>query len=109
MTTVPIVNHVHGWPPTEYVLNYQSTNLLNYYWELKFSSKLFYLIHRFFQALDGDCGFLAANLYAKSVFGEDALANIRFVLYNWFMINKIYANQSFVLWCIINSPATNDD
>jgi len=28
------------------------------------------------QALEGDCGFLAANLYAKSVFGEDALANI---------------------------------
>jgi len=24
-------------------------------------------------ALDGDCGYLAANLYAKSVFGEDAL------------------------------------
>jgi coatomer subunit beta len=23
-----------------------------------------------------DCGFLAANLYAKSIFGEDALANI---------------------------------
>ena len=29
------------------------------------------------QALSGDCGFLAANLYAKSVFGEDALANVR--------------------------------
>jgi coatomer subunit beta len=27
-------------------------------------------------ALSGDCGFLAANLYAKSIFGEDALANI---------------------------------
>jgi len=26
--------------------------------------------------LSGDCGFLAANLYAKSVFGEDALANV---------------------------------
>lgn len=25
--------------------------------------------------LEGDCGFLAANLYAKSIFGEDALAN----------------------------------
>jgi len=24
----------------------------------------------------GDCGFLSANLYARSVFGEDALANI---------------------------------
>ncbi|KAK4761062.1 hypothetical protein SAY87_005955 [Trapa incisa] len=27
-------------------------------------------------ALDGECGFLAANLYAKSVFGEDALVNM---------------------------------
>ena len=27
-------------------------------------------------ALEGDCGFLAANLYAKSVFGEDALVNL---------------------------------
>ncbi len=27
-------------------------------------------------ALDGNCGFLAANLYAKSVFGEDALVNV---------------------------------
>lgn len=28
------------------------------------------------QALAGECGILAANLYAKSIFGEDALANI---------------------------------
>ena len=27
-------------------------------------------------ALSGACGFLAANLYAKSVFGEDALVNL---------------------------------
>lgn len=27
-------------------------------------------------ALDGDCGYLAANLYAKSVFGEAALVNV---------------------------------
>ncbi|XAR67766.1 hypothetical protein NMG60_11002659 [Bertholletia excelsa] len=27
-------------------------------------------------AMDGECGFLAANLYAKSVFGEDALVNV---------------------------------
>lgn len=26
--------------------------------------------------MEGDCGFLAANLYAKSVFGEDALVNL---------------------------------
>ena len=28
------------------------------------------------QAISGDCGFMAANLYAKSIFGEDALANL---------------------------------
>jgi len=28
------------------------------------------------KAISGDCGFLAANLYAKSIFGEDALANL---------------------------------
>ncbi len=28
------------------------------------------------KALGGECGFLAANLYAHSIFGEDALANI---------------------------------
>ncbi|TPX37843.1 hypothetical protein SeMB42_g06849 [Synchytrium endobioticum] len=27
-------------------------------------------------ALSGECGFLAANMYAKSIFGEDALVNI---------------------------------
>ncbi|OMJ15708.1 Coatomer subunit beta [Smittium culicis] len=27
-------------------------------------------------ALDGDCGFLSANLYSKSIFGEDALLNV---------------------------------
>ncbi|XP_019177858.1 PREDICTED: coatomer subunit beta-2-like [Ipomoea nil] len=27
-------------------------------------------------ALEGECGFLAANLYAKSVFGEDALVSV---------------------------------
>ena len=27
-------------------------------------------------ALQGECGFLAANLYARSVFGEDALVNV---------------------------------
>ncbi|CAN8273322.1 unnamed protein product [Cochlearia groenlandica] len=26
--------------------------------------------------IQGECGFLAANLYAKSVFGEDALVNL---------------------------------
>ncbi|XP_070532098.1 coatomer subunit beta-like [Ptychodera flava] len=28
------------------------------------------------KALKGQCGFMAANLYAKSIFGEDALANL---------------------------------
>lgn len=28
------------------------------------------------KALLGECGFMAANLYAKSIFGEDALANV---------------------------------
>ena len=28
------------------------------------------------QGLSGDSGFLAANLYARSIFGEDALANL---------------------------------
>jgi len=27
-------------------------------------------------ALSGECGFLGANMYARSIFGEDALANI---------------------------------
>jgi coatomer subunit beta len=27
-------------------------------------------------SLKGDCGFLSANLHARSVFGEDALANV---------------------------------
>jgi len=28
------------------------------------------------KALYGNCGFMAANLYARSIFGEDALANL---------------------------------
>lgn len=28
------------------------------------------------KALSGQCGFMAANLYARSIFGEDALANL---------------------------------
>jgi coatomer subunit beta len=27
-------------------------------------------------SLHSECGFLSANLYAKSIFGEDALANV---------------------------------
>lgn len=39
-----------------------------------FSASLWYFDIR--SALDGECGYVAANLYAKSVFGEDALVNI---------------------------------
>ena len=28
------------------------------------------------KGLSGQCGFMAANMYAKSIFGEDALANM---------------------------------
>jgi hypothetical protein len=35
-----------------------------------------WVVCTFRSALDGECGFLAANLYAKSVFGEDALVNV---------------------------------
>ena len=28
------------------------------------------------QALSGECGFMAANMYARSIFGEDVLANM---------------------------------
>ena len=41
-----------------------------------FHSSIFILPFPHSQALTGECGFLAANLYAKSVFGEDALANL---------------------------------
>ena len=36
----------------------------------------FYFFFYYLQAISGECGFLAANLYAKSIFGEDALANL---------------------------------
>ena len=38
--------------------------------------KFWFCDDRYAQALTGDCGFLAANLYARSIFGEDALANL---------------------------------
>ena len=34
------------------------------------------MLHCHLQALHGECGFMAANLYARSIFGEDALANL---------------------------------
>ena len=35
---------------------------------------IYFFFHQ--KALSGECGFMAANLYAKSIFGEDALANV---------------------------------
>jgi hypothetical protein len=35
-----------------------------------------HLVSPYNQALSGFCGFMAANLYARSIFGEDALANV---------------------------------
>lgn len=37
---------------------------------------VFAFVHNSRSALEDECGFLAANLYAKSVFGEDALVNL---------------------------------
>lgn len=52
-----------------------SNNIPSYPINLFFpQSFLWWLSFR--SALDGECGFLAANLYAKSVFGEDALVNV---------------------------------
>ena len=34
------------------------------------------IMYLFMQALSGQCGFMAANMYARSIFGEDALANL---------------------------------
>jgi coatomer subunit beta len=41
-----------------------------YFSSMMFYSPLFYI------NLEGDCGFLAANFCAHSIFGEDALANV---------------------------------
>ena len=41
--------------------------------KIHFLVKCLYLL---FQALKGECGFMAANLYARSIFGEDLLANV---------------------------------
>lgn len=38
--------------------------------------KIFVSLYPINQALSGFCGFMAANLYARSIFGEDALANV---------------------------------
>ena len=37
---------------------------------------MFVSFNDYLQALSGECGFMAANLYARSIFGEDALANL---------------------------------
>jgi hypothetical protein len=44
---------------------------------LSVCSVSYYFINLIFiQALSGQCGFMAANMYARSIFGEDALANL---------------------------------
>lgn len=50
------------------------TDLLDYLNHLIASTNMKCLTPQ--KSLSGNCGFLAANLYAKSIFGEDALANV---------------------------------
>ena len=62
-------------------------------------------------ALEGECGFLAANLYAKSVFGEDALVNVSVekqpdgklagyirIRYAWHAGSNLHASLAAHLW-----------
>ena len=47
------------------------------------------------KTLTGDCEFLAANLYARSMFGESALANLSIeVGSNGFVQGSSFANSS---------------
>jgi len=55
-------------------VNTQLTNLHDYLEHLLKSTNMKSLTPD--KALSGECGFMAANLYAKSIFGEDALANV---------------------------------
>lgn len=55
-------------------VNTQMTDLQEYLAHLIKSTNMKCLTPQ--KALSGDCSFLAANLYAKSIFGEDALANV---------------------------------
>ena len=64
------------------------------------------------QALTGECGFLAANLYTRSIFGEDALANLSIERRAWCWRALLSLGTSglgqrarcaFVcLWCSVN-------
>ncbi|KAI9312816.1 adaptin N terminal region-domain-containing protein [Dichotomocladium elegans] len=68
-----------------FMLDDMEINVANAYF-LKFSDLRVYLKHIMASTnmscltpekqLEGDCGFLAANMYARSIFGEDALANL---------------------------------
>lgn len=55
-------------------VNTQLTDLNDYLAQLLKSTNMRSLTPE--KALRGECGFMAANLYAKSIFGEDALANV---------------------------------
>merc|ERR1711874_733578 len=55
-------------------VNTTVTNLADYLASLLKSTNMKCLTPS--KALSGECGFMAANLYAKSIFGEDALANV---------------------------------
>lgn len=55
-------------------VNTQITDLSDYLKHLVRSTNMKCLTPE--KALSGQCGFMAANMYAKSIFGEDALANL---------------------------------
>ena len=61
-------------PPPQINVNTNISELGAFLSHLLFSTNMRCLTPE--QALTGECGFLAANLYARSIFGEDALANL---------------------------------
>ena len=63
---------VHLW--LQVAVNTPLTDLHDYLAHLLKSTNMKSLTPE--KALSGECGFMAANLYAKSIFGEDALANV---------------------------------
>merc|ERR1712242_32211 len=63
-----------GWYQRRVHGNTSLTELMGYLSSLLASTNMKCLTPD--KALQGECGFMAANLYAKSIFGEDALANV---------------------------------
>ncbi|XBI68694.1 hypothetical protein VPH35_047863 [Triticum aestivum] len=57
-------------------------------------------------ALDGDCWFVAANLYAKSVFGEDALVNISIEKQSNSKLSGYIAIRGYVQGLVLNLTHT---